>query len=46
MSILEVGDGVFEVLFTSGDTHLSGGDFDEVGVLSHFNVMSEVRLCY
>ena len=27
-SILEVGDGVFEVLSTSGDTHLGGDDFD------------------
>ena len=27
--ILEVGDGVFEVLSTSGDTHLGGDDFDE-----------------
>merc|ERR1711968_18389 len=29
VSVLEVGDGVFEVLSTSGDTHLGGGDFDE-----------------
>jgi molecular chaperone DnaK len=29
VSILEVGDGVFEVLSTSGDTHLGGDDFDE-----------------
>ena len=29
MSVLEVGDGVFEVLATSGDTHLGGDDFDE-----------------
>ncbi len=28
ISILEVGDGVFEVLSTSGDTHLGGDDFD------------------
>jgi molecular chaperone DnaK len=28
VSILEVGDGVFEVLSTSGDTHLGGDDFD------------------
>jgi len=27
VSILEVGDGVFEVLATSGDTHLGGDDF-------------------
>ena len=25
---LQVGDGVFEVLSTSGDTHLGGDDFD------------------
>jgi len=30
VSILEVGDGVFEVLSTNGDTHLGGDDFDEV----------------
>ncbi|MCS6806428.1 MAG: molecular chaperone DnaK [Acidobacteriota bacterium] len=29
VSILEVGDGVFEVKATSGDTHLGGDDFDE-----------------
>nr|YP_009297133.1 heat shock protein 70 chaperone [Porphyridium sordidum]AOM66476.1 heat shock protein 70 chaperone [Porphyridium sordidum] len=28
VSLLEVGDGVFEVLSTSGDTHLGGDDFD------------------
>ncbi len=28
ISILDVGDGVFEVLSTSGDTHLGGDDFD------------------
>ncbi len=30
VSILDVGDGVFEVLATGGDTHLGGDDFDEV----------------
>ena len=30
-AVLEVGDGVFEVLSTSGDTHLGGDDFDKVG---------------
>jgi molecular chaperone DnaK len=30
VSILEIGDGVFEVLSTNGDTHLGGDDFDEV----------------
>jgi len=29
VSILEIGDGVFEVLATNGDTHLGGDDFDE-----------------
>lgn len=29
VSILEIGDGVHEVLSTSGDTHLGGDDFDE-----------------
>ena len=29
VSVLEVGDGVFEVLSTSGDTHLGGDDFDD-----------------
>lgn len=29
VSILEVGDGVFEVLSTAGDTHLGGDDFDK-----------------
>ena len=30
ISILELGDGVFEVLSTNGDTHLGGDDFDQV----------------
>ena len=29
VSILEIGDGVFEVLATTGDTHLGGDDYDE-----------------
>ena len=29
VSILEIGDGVIEVLSTSGDTHLGGDDFDQ-----------------
>jgi len=32
VSILEVGDGVCEVLSTNGDTHLGGDDFDKVVV--------------
>ena len=30
VSVLEIGDGVFEVLATNGDTHLGGDDFDIV----------------
>jgi molecular chaperone DnaK len=30
VSILEVGDDVFEVLSTAGDTHLGGDDFDQI----------------
>ncbi len=30
ISILDVGDNVFEVLSTNGDTHLGGDDYDEV----------------
>ena len=29
VSVLEIGDGVHEVLSTSGDTHLGGDDFDQ-----------------
>jgi molecular chaperone DnaK len=35
VSILELGDGVFEVKSTNGDTHLGGADFDRV-VVNHF----------
>ncbi len=35
VSILELGDGVFEVKATNGDTHLGGADFDRV-VVNHF----------
>jgi len=34
VSILELGDGVFEVLSTDGDTHLGGDDFDQV-IIDH-----------
>jgi len=34
VSILEVGDGVFEVLATNGDNSLGGDDFDEI-VVNH-----------
>jgi len=30
VSVLELGDGVFEVISTNGDTHLGGDDFDQV----------------
>jgi len=30
ISILELGDGVFEVISTNGDTHLGGDDFDQM----------------
>ncbi|TAH63418.1 MAG: molecular chaperone DnaK [Gottschalkiaceae bacterium] len=30
VSILELGDGVFEVIATNGDNHLGGDDFDQV----------------
>ncbi len=35
ISILELGDGVFEVKSTNGDTHLGGADFDRV-VVNYF----------
>src|SRR5215471_5848037 len=34
VSILQLGDGVFEVLSTNGDTHLGGEDFDHV-IMNH-----------
>ena len=34
ISILEIGDGVFEVLSTNGDTHLGGDDFDQM-IIDH-----------
>ncbi|MBP9750690.1 MAG: molecular chaperone DnaK [Candidatus Peribacteraceae bacterium] len=33
VSVLELGDGVFEVVATNGDTHLGGDDFDNTIVL-------------
>lgn len=35
VSILELGDGVFEVKATNGDTHLGGADFDRV-IVNYF----------
>lgn len=47
VSVLEVGDGVFEVLSTSGDTHLGGDDFDKVGALLLFCIINvDNRLVY
>ena len=37
VSILELGDGVFEVKSTNGDTHLGGADFDQV-IVDHLTV--------
>ena len=47
VSVLEVGDGVFEVLSTAGDTHLCGDDFDDKIVrwlLSEFKNESGIDL--
>nr|AYO28289.1 heat shock protein 70 [Synura sphagnicola] len=47
VSILEVGNEVFEVLATSGDTHLGGDDFDQLlveYVIDHFKKTNGVDL--
>jgi molecular chaperone DnaK len=47
VSILEVGDGIFEVLSTAGDTHLGGDDFDKVLVnwmVSEFETKEGINL--
>ena len=47
VSILEVGDGIFEVLATAGDTSLGGDDFDKVLVnwlLSQFEEKENINL--
>merc|ERR1712017_21370 len=47
VSILEVGDGIFEVLSTAGDTKLGGDDFDKVLVnwlIENFNKKEEIDL--
>ncbi len=47
VSILEIGDGVFEVLATNGDTRLGGDDFDEAimnWMVSEFKMSSGVDL--
>ncbi len=47
VSILELGDGVFEVIATNGDTHLGGDDFDQVvmeWILAEFKKESGIDL--
>ena len=47
ISVLELGDGVFEVLSTNGDTHLGGDDFDQVIIdwlANEFNATEGVDL--
>ncbi len=47
VSILEIGDGVFEVLATNGDTRLGGDDFDEAimnWLVSEFKMSNGVDL--
>merc|ERR1712176_973640 len=47
VSILEVGDGIFEVLSTAGDTKLGGDDFDKVLVnwlIKNFNKKEGIDL--
>jgi molecular chaperone DnaK len=47
ISILEIGEGVFEVLSTNGDTHLGGDDFDEAIIrwmIEEFKKENEVDL--
>merc|ERR1712125_265163 len=47
VSILEVGDGIFEVLATAGDTKLGGDDFDKVLVnwlIENFNEKEGIDL--
>lgn len=42
VSILELGDGVFEVLSTNGDTQLGGDNFDEA-LIDHFVSLIEIN---
>ncbi|MEZ5314940.1 MAG: molecular chaperone DnaK [Chlamydiales bacterium] len=47
ISILEIGEGVFEVLATNGDTHLGGDDFDNAIIgwmLDEFQKEQEIDL--
>ena len=47
VSLLQIEDGVFEVLATAGDTHLGGEDFDQ-RVINYFaklyNKKNDVRM--
>ena len=48
ISILELGDGVFEVKSTNGDTHLGGDDFDQVLIdwmAEEFKSEENIDLC-
>lgn len=42
ISILELGDGVFEVLSTNGDTQLGGDNFDDA-IIDHFISLIEIN---
>ncbi|CAI0453824.1 unnamed protein product [Linum tenue] len=42
VSVLEIEDGIFQVLATGGDTHLGGGDFDQ-RVMDYFVDMIKKR---
>ncbi|MGX7592690.1 molecular chaperone DnaK [Candidatus Karelsulcia muelleri] len=47
ISILELGDGVFEVLSTNGDTYLGGDDFDQIIIhwlIKEFKVEQGINL--
>lgn len=47
MSLLQIDDGVFEVLATAGDTHLGGEDFDQRVInylVKLYNKKNDVRM--
>ena len=48
VSILELGDGIFEVKSTAGDNRLGGDDFDQVIIdyLSSMNLKKKMALIY
>src|SRR5215475_10796136 len=43
ISILKLSEGIFEVLSTSGDTHLGGDDIDEILIRLVLNEIREIR---